>query len=125
MTNKSNVREWLFRGLMFESEAEKFRSAGIRIGADQTEAERNLLVQTLEPFGIDLRNEALQMARLYALVYCFENSVRRVIQERLFEKYGSEWWISKVPNKVKQYAEERKEAATKDGWLEGQKKDLL
>jgi hypothetical protein len=61
--DRSNLREWLFRGLMFEAEAEQFRSAGIRVGADAAVAERALLEETLDPFSIDSRNEALQMAR--------------------------------------------------------------
>src|SRR5262249_5582958 len=46
----THLRDWMFRGLLFEAEAEKFRSAGLRIGADQREAEQSLLEETLRPF---------------------------------------------------------------------------
>src|SRR5258705_12867494 len=68
--DRSRLRDFLFRGLMFEAEAEQFRSAGIRIGADAAVEERSLLEETLDPFSIDVRNEALQMGRIYALIYC-------------------------------------------------------
>jgi len=123
--DKSDVRDWLFRGLMFEAEAERFRSAGIRVGADTTESERALLEETLDPFNISLRNEALQMARIYSLVYCFENSVRALIAERLLERHGSSWWSDKVPVKVREYAESRQKDAQDNSWLEGQKQDPL
>ena len=125
MTNSRDVRDWMFRRLMFESEADRFRSAGIHVGANESQAERSLLAETLDPFGVDLRNEALRMTRLYALIYCFENSVRSLLSERLRERYGVMWWAKKVPNKVKQKAESRQKDAQDNSWLEGQKQDVL
>jgi hypothetical protein len=110
---------------MFEADAEQFRAAGIRVGADQGEIERSLLGEALSPFGVDLRNEALQMARLYALVYCFENSVRALITSRLTEKHGIDWWNTKVPRKVRDFAEARRKDAEDNSWLEGHRKDPL
>ena len=124
-TRRKDIRDWMFRRLMFEAEAEQFRSAGIRVGADESNAERSLLDETLDPFGVDLRNEALRMTRLYALMYCFENSVRSLISERLTEHHGSSWWTDSVPNKVRETAEARQSEALSTSWLEGQKSDLL
>jgi len=115
----------MFRGLLFEAEAEKFRSAGLRIGADQRQAEQSLLEETLRPFPIDLRDEALRMARLYALMYCFENSVRELIKERLTAKHATDWWEKGVPNKVKTFAQDRQKSANEQTWLEGQKTELI
>lgn len=115
----------MFRGLLFEAEADRFREAGIRVGADKSEAERSLLEEVLDPFSIDLRNEALQMARLYALAYCFENSVRSLITNRLQEHHGADWWNLKVPKKIRDFAEGRQKDAQENSWLEGQSKDLL
>ncbi|MDX2147338.1 MAG: Swt1 family HEPN domain-containing protein [Planctomycetota bacterium] len=124
-TNRKDVRDWMFRGLMFEADAERFRTAGIRVGADQRDAERSLLEETLAPFGVDERDEALRMARLYALIYCFENAVRSLIAERLGERHGSDWWVNKVPEKIRQFAEQRQKESTENSWLEGQKKDPM
>ena len=123
--DRKELRDWMFRGLMFEAEAERFRAAGIRVGADETETERELLKETLDPFSIDLRNEPLRMARLYSLLYCFENSVRAIIAERLQERHGTDWWNEKVPKKIREFAESRQKDAEERSWLEGQKKDLL
>ena len=124
-TKRKDVRDWMFRRLLFEAEAEEFRSAGIRIGADESEVERSLLNETLDPFGVDLRNEALQMTRLYALIYCFENSVRSLINERLRELHGTSWWTKKAPRKIRDFAESRRNEAQATSWLEGQKRDVL
>lgn len=119
------LRDWLFRALMFEADTEQFRTAGIRIGADATASERELLREALDPFGIELRNEALRMTRLYALLYCFENSIRNLIKERLQEIHGTNWWEEKVSKNIRKATEDRQKEALKDSWLEGQNKELL
>lgn len=120
-----DLRDFLFRGLTFEAEAETYRRAGIRIGADLTEIEKDLLRESLSPFDVQLRNEALQMTRLYAIMYCFENSVRELIKDRLSEQHGADWWQLRVPQRVKDHASSRQKSAEDDSWLEGQKKELL
>ncbi len=57
-----NLRDFLFRGLMFESEAASFQAAGIQVGADTGQAEERLLSEALSPFSITRRNKALEMA---------------------------------------------------------------
>lgn len=109
---------------MFESEATKFQHAGIQIGADSTYAEEQLLAESLAPFSIVRRNQALEMARLNAVLHCFENEIREYIRETLTEKDGIDWW-TKLPPKMKTHAESRQETALKDSWLEGEKSDLL
>lgn len=122
--SKKNLRDFLFRGLMFESEAKNFQSAGIQIGADPAASEEQLLEEVLSPFNINLRSNALEMARLYALLFCFENEIRDLIRETLQEKIGTNWW-DEISPKIKKHAESRQETALKDSWLEGEKQDLL
>lgn len=119
-----DLRDFLFRGLMFEAEASQFQSAGIQVGADTSATEKRLLDEALSPFGVQRRNNALEMARLYAVIHCFENEVRTFIRETLDEKEGVNW-IEKLPPKIKTHAEGRRDAALKDSWLEGEKTDLL
>jgi len=121
-----DLRDWMFRGILFESEAERFRSAGLQVGADQRKVEESRLAEAIRPFEIELRNEAVLMARTYALLYCFENSVRDLIKERLSAKHDINWWEKGVTEKVKKFAEDRqRQAAEQQTWLEGQKSDLL
>lgn len=123
MHNKE-LTNFLFRGLMFEAEASNFQSAGIHVGADASDVEEKLLAEALTPFGVRRRNTALEMARLYAVLFCFENEVRDYIRDTLKEKEG-EGWIEKLPTKIKEHAEGRKATALKDSWLEGEKTDVL
>lgn len=123
MKNK-DLRDFLFRGLMFEAEASNFQTAGIQIGADLRDVEEHLLAEALSPFGVQRRNRALEMARLYAVLFCFGNEVRDFIRETLREKVGEDW-LDKLPTKIKEHAEGRKRTAINDSWLEGEKTDLL
>lgn len=118
------LRDYMFRGLMFESEASQFQAAGIQVGADLGEAEDRLLSEALSPFGVVRRNNALEMARLFAVLHCFENEVRALIRETLEEKEGPDW-AQKLPDKVRQFAESRQKTAFGDSWLEGEKSDIL
>jgi hypothetical protein len=113
------IREWMFRALMFEAEADEFRAAGIRLGADQRNIEAVLLEEALSPFSISMRNQALQMSRAYAVLNCFENSVRDLIRKRLEEKRGANWWEESVPKKVRETVASRQKKATENSWLEG------
>jgi Swt1-like HEPN len=121
---RKDVRDFLFRGLMFESEATIFQSAGIQIGASSTHDAESLLEESLAPFNLQARNNALEMARLYAVLHCFENEIRNLIAETLLEKEGPEWW-SIIPPKIKGLAESRQKTALKDSWLEGDKSSLI
>jgi HEPN superfamily Swt1-like protein len=109
---------------MFEAEASQFQAAGIQIGADQREVEEKLLSEALSPFSVSNRNNSLTMARLYAVLHCFENQIRGFIRETLLEKEGAQW-IDKIPPKIKTHAENRQATAQKDSWLEGENTDLL
>lgn len=113
------LRTWLFRAMMFEADAEELRESGIRIGADQRRFEESLMDETLRPFSVDLRNDALRMTRLYALIYCFENAIRQLIRERMEEEFGGNWWEEKVPQKIRTQAESRHKKDTENTWLEG------
>lgn len=119
-----DLRVFLFRGLMFESEADEFQRAGIQVGAQTSAEQEALLTEQLTPFSIQRRNAALEMSRIYSLLYCFENEVREFIRERLSEIEGQDWF-SKLPTNIIKAAETRRNVALKDSWLEGQKTDLL
>ena len=119
-----DLRDFLFRGLMFESEAEDFQTAGIQVGADEGHAEERLLSEALAPFNVTRRNNALEMARLYAVLHCFENEIRSLIRETLEEKEGPDW-PDQLPSNVKKLSESRQKTAFADSWLEGDKSDIL
>jgi hypothetical protein len=63
------------------------------------------------------------MARLYAVLHCFENEIRTFIRETLEEKEAADW-ADKLPPAAKRFAESRQKSAFADTWLEGEKTDI-
>lgn len=114
----------MFRSLMFEADAERFRNAGVRVGSDLRDSERELLEAALAPFPLETRNSALYMSRAYAIMFCFEQSVREMIVTRLSER-DADWWVKYVPQKVRSNAESRQRNSEENSWLEGDNKDLM
>lgn len=110
---------------MFEAEADTFRRAGVRVGVDETAAEERLLQESLAPFSLTTRNEALRMSRLYAILYCFEGSVRDLIHSRLSEVDPSWWSSTRVPKKIRDTAQSRVKDSEENSWLEGASKEIL
>lgn len=121
---QKNLRDFMFRGLLFESEAENFQRAGIEVGASATSSEESLLDEALSPFSINRRNQALEMGRLYTVLFCFENEIRDFIAAVLEENEGI-GWREKLPPKAITSAEKRMADAKDHSWLEGQKSELL
>jgi hypothetical protein len=112
--------------MLFDAEAERFRRAGIKIGLDRSEQEETLLQEALSQFGIERRNDALEMARLYAVLHAFENEIRSLVKQTLDEHVGPTWWDGEaIPKKIREKAENRRKTALEDGWLEGAKDENL
>ncbi len=88
------------QNLMLESELKKLETSGIDIGHLQTIRKDDVV--DLELFDKDILADARQMADFYVLYYALENSIRRVIKERMLEEHGSpDWWEKAIPKNVK------------------------
>ncbi len=100
MTNKINQIElFTMKNLLLEAELAKLEKDGIEIDHQKSIKEDSIV--DLDLFESDIRAQAKKMADFYMLYYSVENSIRRLISERLHEKYGVNWWDSKVPQGVR------------------------
>lgn len=61
--------------------------------------------------------EAYKMAELYLILYCYENSVRRVIETVLINKLGENWWNIASNNPLRNKVNSRKEVESKNKFL--------
>ena len=93
------------RNLLLEAEFARLEERGVEIGHAKT-IQRETLVD-VELFDRDIRVEARRMADFYVVYYCLENTVRRLIAERLQDKHGANWWDTAVPNGIKQAVAEK------------------
>lgn len=101
------LKLFTMKNLLLETELAKLENSGIKIGHLQT-IEKDDVVD-IELFETDIRTQAKKMADFYVLYYSVENTIRRLISERLNEKYGANWWEEKVPEDVKKGVRERQE----------------
>jgi hypothetical protein len=102
-------------------EVRLFGLSGIALQTDLTKVEEEFDV-TFKPQGArsadrediyypqfeeDVRKEASSMAQHYEIFYCLEKSIRRLIEPRLVEASGAQWWDQKVPSNIVKDVEER------------------
>jgi hypothetical protein len=102
MDNQSfinTIQLFSMRNLLLESDLEKLESSGINI--EHSKSIEKMQLVDIELFEFDIIQSAKKMADFYVLYFAFENSVRRLISGRLSEKYGLNWWDTKVPDGVK------------------------
>ncbi len=56
-------------------------------------------------FDKNFRQEAKEMAEHYEVFYCLEKSIRSLVMQLMFEKYGENWWNEKIDEEVKKNVE--------------------
>lgn len=52
-------------------------------------------------FDSNFRKEAKEMGEHYEVFYCLERSIRSLVVQLMFEKYGENWWEDKVNPEIK------------------------
>jgi hypothetical protein len=110
------------QNLMLESDLAKLESSGIDIGHVRTIRKDELV--DVDLFDSDILKDARQMADFYVLYYALENSIRRVVRERLLENNGATWWENAIPNGVKDAVKDKQEKE-KDTVLASRTEDPL
>lgn len=102
--NKSKVLQkriklFTLQNLLLESDLANLEKKGISIGHLETIKKDELV--DVELFDYQILESAKRMANFYVLYYSLENTIRKLIEDRLKEKYQLNWWEEKVPSDVK------------------------
>jgi hypothetical protein len=101
------LRLFGMQNLMLESDLAALEASGIEIG--HADAIRKDQVVDLELFDSDILQDARRMADFYVQYYALENTIRRLIQERLFEDHGANWWDDRVPEGVRHAVKDKQD----------------
>ncbi len=114
-TDRSSLRNWLFKGLSVESRLDELEIEGVsvRAASDPGAMQR---VLPLEDFSSNIRKSAMRSLPAYLAFFCLENAVRELVQERLLDNYGTKWWSEKVANKIQTKVSERREKEGVNRW---------
>ena len=98
MNFADSVKLFGMQNLIIEADLKKLEESGIAI--EHAKTIEKIEVVDVELFENDILKQARKMADFYAIYYSLENSIRRLVSERLREKHGAGWWVGKVPNGV-------------------------
>jgi energy-converting hydrogenase A subunit M len=105
MSTSEDLMLFGMQNLIVETELRKLEESGIQIEHVQTIQKQEVV--DVELFEADILKSARKMANFYSLYYSLENSIRRLISERLSEKHGATWWKDKVPDGVQKEVERK------------------
>src|SRR5438445_3596182 len=108
MSITDDVKLFGMHNLMLETELQKLEESGVQIEHAKTIQKAEII--DVDLFESDILQEARKMADFSTLYYSLENSIRRLIFERLSEMHGPNWWKDKVPEELqKEVGKKQKE----------------
>lgn len=84
---------------------------GIRDRLDLVEVERTPFLS-----GGEISN-ARKMSELYVILHCYENSVRRLVENVFVDKYGENWWERVTNTQMNKLVEGRQQKEKGERWL--------
>ena len=67
-------------------------------------------IEILQAFPEQLLKESHDMSSCYQILYCFENDLRKIINDVMEDSFGTNWWKQKVRNNIKTDVRKRQEA---------------
>lgn len=115
MTERAVVRNWLFKALAVEQVMDVLEADGVSVRA-ATDSGALQRVMPLEDFSAPIRRSAMQALPAYLAFFCLENAVRELVNERLTENHGSNWWNTKASTDIKKRVAGRQAKEGKDRW---------
>ena len=105
MSIGDDIKLFGIHNLILETELKKLEDVGIQIEHAKTIQKGEIV--DVDLFENDILQEARKMADFYALYYSLENSIRRLISERLAVKHGPKWWTETVPEDLRKEVEKK------------------
>lgn len=118
MVSNDKLQNFVFKAMLLDSTLGVLADSGLDVRGEETnEAKvKDEDSVTLDDFPMDLRMNAIKMARVYTAFFCFENSVRELVSTRLLENKGSDWWDNCITKKVKERVDGRIKKDEKNKW---------
>ena len=114
MSDAGRVYEFVYRGILADEALDKAgrpsRSSVSVTLSDISDA------MSLGSFDPEYLESAQRMAVVYTAIAAFENSVRRFISKILLDSHGDNWWEECVSEKIRKFAESRRDEEQKTKW---------
>lgn len=112
MKTLEELKKFTFNGMLIEDTLFNIQRKGIPVkeGISQTPVSR--ITET--DFSPIIWKQSQEMASVYSLIYCIENTLRNFIVDRLSEKHGIDWWEKCISNNIKSSAEKLRNSEEKN-----------
>jgi hypothetical protein len=115
LTEREGVRSWLFRSLAVEDLLDSLEADGVAVRASSDPSALQRVIP-LEDFPAPLRRSAMRALPVYLAFFCLENSVRTLVEERLRENHGNDWWDSCSTSEIQRRVDDRRAKEGKQRW---------
>jgi len=119
-----DVKSFVFSGLLASHSTKDMEASGLlrsRAVSGDERKEQDLLSSVAE----NIRAGAKAMQKSFRTLFVLENLVRSLIDERLEDKYGTNWFDSKATAPMKGKLKDRKAKEEKNQWHTGRNKEPL
>ena len=119
-----DVKSFVFSGLLATHAAKDMEADGVlrtRAVTSDERKEQDLLSSVEET----IRGGAKAMEHAYRILFVLENVVRSLIDERLKDKFGVNWFDTKATAPMKRKLGDRKTKEDKNQWHTGRNKEPL
>ena len=116
MSAPDQLQNFVFRGLLLHSTFEDLEAVGAELALPSTEAAVADDEISLDDFSVAIRMQAVKMATVYQAFFCFENSVRELVEARLTENLGADWWEKGTTTQIRTRVNGRKVKEQANRW---------
>lgn len=115
-TSLQHARDFVFRALLSLDSLQRLEDKGVYLRESHRRLGRFLGELSFAEFSASITDGAEQMSRIYVAFFCFENSARELVSQRLRDAHGETWWDTRVPPNIRSKVENRKRAETRNKW---------
>jgi Swt1-like HEPN len=110
-----DLQNFVFRGLLLHSSLDELDGLALAPSSADADLRRSGEV-SLEDFTPSIRVQAVKMAALYEAFFCFENSVRELVEQRLKENIGTDWWNQGSTSAIRERVVKRQAKESANRW---------
>lgn len=115
---KSNLSDFMFRGLLAKHAIRDMQAAG-QLREAATNAQERGDIDLFAPISESVRSGSIYMQRCFRLLFVMENVVREFVQEVLEEIDKDDWFDKRASAPMKKKVEDRKATEARNQWHTG------
>jgi HEPN superfamily Swt1-like protein len=113
---RQSTRDFVFRGMLALDGIRQLEHTGVYLRETHRRFGRMLAEISFAEFSQQILDGAEKMSRLYVAFFCFENSAREFISQRMRDAHGDTWWDTTVPANIKSKVANRREEESRNLW---------